>query len=202
MADLVKLFSSSANNRIGLRVMYALYKYDNFSQLLNGHYRFKENPQSVTIECCDYNDLALRRVFFYANSNESRKYKDTPFSINGKECYCSQVWYDETEHLSIDNDSKSFPDINNLRRILMRCYKGIFKLERESEEWVFYGPSELKKYISDVDSGKKGSERAETYETIESLKLNIEILNDSLVSMQEKIRVVQNNINRIAHLIS
>lgn len=193
----VFLYGGEDINQVGFRVMYVLYKYDGLENVKR-HYQFKKNKNKYgdysSITLYKSKEEQLNRVFF---TNGIDEYKfDSLFIFDGQEYFCSMTWYCEENQT---NNLKSFPRIEKLKSLLEISYKDTFRLEKESGKWVFYGTSECKKYIDEVDLERSVpvEKSTETGDIIKTLKSNIEKANASLIEMQEQIKIMQDNLKHI-----
>ncbi len=150
----VFLYGGEDINQVGFRVMYVLYKYDGLENVKR-HYRFKKNKRDgfyTSMTLYNSKEEQLNRVFFTNKAKEDKF--DCPFIFDGQEYFCSKTWYCEENQ---KNDLTAFPKIEKVKSLLEISYKDTFRLEKESGEWVFYGPSEYKEYIDELDLRMKST---------------------------------------------
>ena len=150
----VFLYGGEDINQVGFRVMYVLYKYDGLENVKR-HYRFKKNKRDgfyTSMTLYNSKEEQLNRVFFTNKAKEDKF--DCPFVFDGQEYFCSKTWYCEENQ---KNDLTAFPKIEKVKSLLEISYKDTFRLEKESGEWVFYGPSEYKEYIGELDLRMKST---------------------------------------------
>jgi len=150
----VFLYGGEDINQVGFHVMYVLYKYDGLENVKR-HYRFKKNKRDgfyTSMTLYNSKEEQLNRVFFTNKAKEDKF--DCPFIFDGQEYFCSKTWYCEENQ---KNDLTAFPKIEKVKSLLEISYKDTFRLEKESGEWVFYGPSEYKEYIDELDLRMKST---------------------------------------------